>query len=260
MKILVASTVPPWKSDEGSLAWLGNAEAMVEHYGEGFEIEFFCAIEVDGRGLDPHVMLLTRMDQLRKRGIKVTTWKFMLDDGADEYKSGNRLFRICTGRNSAHEYAMVNGYDAILFLDTDVLPDADSIPKLAEIDHPVVGGFVGAYCMTGPRVTVDKEFEYWVSYEGTGRVHTHGKRPIPEGVDVEAHWNTAGFLMLRRQVFTRIAWNYDLDSGLTDDPAFQRNTAERFGTTWVRKDVNGLHVEPLVPVEQRAEDRTYVRA
>lgn len=252
MKILIASTIAPWKQGQGTIAWLANAEAMVEHYGKDHEIEFFLGREVDGRGGKPYFLLSERIARLRERGFTFTIWNFVIDDGAKEFESGNRLFRICTGRNAAHEFAMVNGFDAILFLDTDILPDADCIPKLLEIEHPIVGGNVGAYCMTGPEVPPG---HYGLRVEPEDFFGT-----VPEGAEVQQHWNTAGFLLVRRKVFTNLAWHYNLDTGCTDDPTFQGDAVKLgFGQTWVRHDVNGSHVEPLVPVEARDADRTYYR-
>lgn len=238
-KIVVASTTAAWKCDgREELTWLRNAEAMRKHAADvGHEVEFFLAIETDARGVAPFDAIVDRICDLDGH-----VWRYSLDDGSDEILSGNRLIRICMGRNLAQEHAMRNQASHLLFLDTDVLADEDCIPKLLELQHPVVGGNVGAYCMDGPVVppldTVYSEVPH---------------RNFPDGIEVKAHWNTAGFLMVERQVFSRVAWHYDLDAGLTDDPAYQRETRELFGETWVRYDVIGRHVGALVAVEERTD-------
>jgi len=232
--IVVGTTCAPWKCNgRGELAWLDNAEDMIaDAKGAGHELDFFAALEVDGRGLTPYKQLQHRLIL----DLDGNFWTFSLDDEAEIVESSNRLVRICMGRNLVTEYAMAQGASHILFLDTDTRVPGDSISKLLEVDHPVVGGNVGAYCMSGPVVLDDR-----------GRAK-HKFR-------VEEHWNTAGFLLVRREVFKVLRWRWSIDDGMTDDPAYQGDQQVwGFGQTWVRKDVQGEHVEPLVPVEERDEE------
>lgn len=233
--IVVASTTAPWKCDGRSeVAWLANAQRLAEC--SPVELRWFVAIETDARGMGPFTRLLALLADLPH-----DVWDFHLNDGSERVESGNRLIRICLGRTIAQEYAMRTGASHVLFIDTDITVADDAVARLLEVDRPVVGGAVGIYNLGGPRVSRRE----------------HGL----EHANIRAHWNTAGFLLVRRDVFCRVAWNYDLDSGNSDDPAFQRNCRDLgFGETWVRHDVHGQHVEtPMVPVEERGADLAIVR-
>lgn len=220
--IVVGSTVAAWKCGDGEeLRWLEVAEAMRE--ASPVPLEFFCAIQngYDGAA-DAFDALVERLHQLGG-----TTWIFALGDRAWEATSRCRLIGITTGRNLVREYAL-RDTDAthVLFLDSDVEPDPACVAKLLEIDHPVAGGDVPSYCLRGPTV-VGYDFE------------------------VQEHWNTAGFLLVRRDVLRQVAWRWDPDTTTTDDPSFAQDVERAgFGRTWVRKDVTGYHA-PLIPVEAR---------
>jgi len=226
--IIVGSTCASWKCNGiGELAWLRHAEEMIEDAASvGHELLFFATLETDARRQTPFIGLLDRLEDLPS-----SFWTFSLDDGAKEITTMNRLVRICTGRNLIHEKALREFASHILFLDTDTEVPGDSISKLLELNHPVVGGEVPNYRLRGPEVT---------------------GFPFP----VQEHWNTAGFLLVQRDVFTRIRWRTDHQLGLSDDPCFDHDAhAAGFGHTWVRKDVVGAHIEALCPVEEREADR-----
>lgn len=237
--ILVAATLAPWKCDgQEELNWLENAEAMIRDTED--DLHFFAALEVDARGLEPYKVLLERLKELPIS----TVWTFSIDDDSDEWESGNRLVRICTGRNLITEFAMRNIVDPlcthILHIDSDISAAGDSITKLLEVDWPMVGGDVPAYCLHGPIVPQ----------------HPHATYPGTHDFSfpVQTHMNTAGFLLLRRDLFRALRWRYDLDAGMTDDPCYEAD-AKRLGwMTLVRKDVIGIH-PPLASVEDRDVDR-----
>lgn len=237
MRVLVGSTVAPWKADGASeLAWLDGAEVMVEDARDaGHDVSFFCAIEQDARGDAPFGALLGRLEALG--GV---VWRFGLDDNAEEITSGNRLIRICTGRNLVIGYMQRDlSFSHVLFLDSDIYFPKETVRLLLALQRPVSGLAVGVYCLDGPRVK-DEELA-----------------PLGlAGVDVREHWNTAGCLMVERRVLNRVRWGMDHDAGLTDDPTFQRDTvAAGFGETWVRHDVVARHCGGMVAVEDRAADR-----
>jgi len=199
------------------------------------EVRFFAAIEVDGEGLDPYAHFLDDYEGVcRVTETSCDYWRFAMDDGHSAVTGNDRLLRICCGRNMAHEYAQRNGASHILFVDSDVRVPGDTIPKLLELDHPIVGGFIGAYAGV-----------HW--YDGPSV-------PTAPG-DTRIHWDSAGCLMVASEVFSRVAWNYDLSAGNTDDPAFQRNVEELLGyQTWVRHDLLCEHVGPC-GVEGRGAER-----
>lgn len=286
-KVLVASTLAPYKCCFGQdTFWLRNAEDLVEDADDaGYDVEFFLALEQDARGDGPYETLLWRMKELEPEGI---VWRFRIDDGSDEYTSENRLFRICTGRNAAIEYALGHGHSHIFCIDSDTMVPNDSISKMLELDRPVAGGYVPIYGQGGPRLEAngigmklriprerdrffvgptpeDKEkeqaaFEAEKTFcQANPTISATAGGHIPEGAWVEEHWNTAGFLLVRRDAFRKVRWGTDPDVGQTDDPWFQARCAELFGQTWVRHDLIGTHAKvPMVRIEERPRhDRTY---
>lgn len=166
------------------------------------------------------------------RQLGGTVWNYLINETANRVTNDARLAGICAGRNLAHEYAQRDrDISHILFLDTDLQPPVDAIDRLLRLDHPVVGGHVPVYCLDGPRVE-----------EVDG--------------DVREHWNTAGFLLVARDVFRTVRWRWDLEADMTDDPAFAHDVRLLgFGPTWVDHEVIGLH-PPLVPFDQRGHDLT----
>lgn len=220
--IVVGSVLAPWKCDGTELSWLAHPDTFVADAADaGIPLEFFAALEVDARGTAPYpTALFQKLDKW---------WTFSVDDGATEVTTANRLRRICTGRNLIIERAMEAGAEWVLFLDSDLTPDPRSVAKLLDMDWPIVGGDVPSYCLGGELVA------NWT-------------------YPVEKHWNTAGYLLVHRRVFSQIRWRTDLSVGLTDDPAFAAD-ANRLGyPTFVRKDCVGTHA-PLIPVEARSVDR-----
>lgn len=227
--ILVGSTMARFacERDDTSLSWLNNAEALRDSHPEG--VEFFVAIELDGAGEEPFAKVIERVESLGG-----TVYRYRYDDGRTSITTGNRLWHICCGRNIVQDRAMDIGASHILFLDADTQAPPDAIPKLLELEHPIVGGHVGAYCLSGPPV------------------HTY-----PAEWNVQQHWNTAGFLMVSRGVFKRIRWRYSGDDGLSDDPSYAQDAMEFLGyPTYVRHDVEARHFPMgIVAIERRFPGR-----
>lgn len=226
--ILVASTVAAYKCKDGDeTGWIQSAEKMAAATEQ--PIEFFCAVQI-GQGHDENLEVL----RLRMAEIGGTIWEFSIHDGEPEVTARKRIRDICAGRNLCIEYAILRDASHILFLDSDLYVPNDSITKLLEIDHPVVGGDVPSYCLHGPLIE-----------EG-----------VPEDAQVQEHWNTAGFLLVPQEVFRVVRWRHDYDAGISDDPAFaQEVAAHGFGNEWVRHDLVGNH-DSLVPVDRRGYDLT----
>lgn len=240
--ILVGTTMAAWKYEgrEGAAhAWLLNGEEMIE---SDKDVAFFAAFEVDARGIAPFQPTIDRLLELHAAGAHhVQWWTFSIDDHVDEIDSNTRLVRICEGRNLITDYAMRHRASEILFLDSDTRVQGDCIPKLREVGWPIVGGRVGNYCQHGEVVTHHPEHGY----------------PFP--FPVQRHWNTAGFLWVSRFLFRRLRWRYDLEAQMTDDPCYDLDAGALGYPTLVRHDVNGEHLDYLVPVEKRPGDRTYHR-
>jgi hypothetical protein len=169
-------------------------------------------LELDARGLDPFAPLL---DLLADAGGE--HWTFHLDDGRTEVTTENRLRHITMGQNLATEYAVSCGASHMLFLAADLEPPADCLPKLLEVDHPMVGGEVSTYCLSGPDV------------DGYG-------------FPVQAHMPTAAFVLIAREVFNRLRWRADGEAGMSDDPCYHHDAATLLGVeALVRKDCVGIH-------------------
>jgi hypothetical protein len=261
-RVLIGSTIPAFKCERGQdTAWLTHGDEWVER-----GATFFLAAQI-GQGhderLDPVIELVKRL-----HGV---VWRFVVDQGEDEVTGHNRIIAICTGRNLIQEYALRDpDYDAILFIDSDITPPVDGPERLLEVDRPMVGGHIPSYNMKAPAVVwrphpgptvptpwdgpgvctvVDNpDWEDW-------RDHP----PFPEGASVQEHWNSAGALLVRREVFRWVRWGWDPAVGLTDDPSYQQ-AAEKmgFGMTWVRHD-SLWHHEALTPLEYRGHDLSVQR-
>jgi hypothetical protein len=227
--ILIGTTLAAFSMSqkESWSSWLSNADQVKQSYDGG--VEYFAAIEVDARGIEPFAPLVEELNR-----INATYFTFSLDDGRTEVTTSNRLRHITTGRNIVSDYAMCLDASHLLYLDADLAIPDDTLPKLLEMNHPLVGGNVPAYCLGGPVVS---------SY------------PFP----VEAHWNTAGFLLAEKRVYSKLKWRYE--PWVTDDPCFAADAKELLGVeTYVRKDLRGMHWPPiLTALENRPYDRTVVR-
>lgn len=235
MTVLVASTTTAYKTDDDRLifSWLTHADTW-----RAAGHPFFCAVQL-GHGRDHELKpLLDRLDQ-----IDATVWRYSIDEGETTIKNAARLAGICAGRNLAHEYAQRDpDITHILFLDTDIIPPVDAIDRMLEVDNELVGLNVPTYCLDGPPV------------------HTSAR--VPAGVDVREHEvQTAGCLMVHRDVFRILRWHWDLESGMTDDPCFERDARVLLNVpTWVRHDVVAEHYPACIgPFEQRGHDLTIRR-
>jgi hypothetical protein len=236
--VVVGTTIPAYVMNKPDAwgSWLRNAEAMVEAHPS---TSFFAALEVDGRGLEPFRPLLDRFDDLTAAGVRAERFVFMLDDGATEITTANRLRRITMGQNLTSDYCRSVGAQWLLFMAADCAPPPDAVPELLKLQHPLVGGHVGTYCLDGPVVS-----RYVGEY----------------GNDIREHMATAAFVMLHRSVFNRIGWRWDLDTGESDDPCLHRDAQELLGIpTYVHHGVEGHHYPRTIgAIETRhsTDDRT----
>jgi hypothetical protein len=221
MAAFVMDQEPTWSS------WLQNHESIVKSHPDG--VHYFAAIEIDKRGVEPFTPLLDRL-----ASINGNYFTYSLDDYRTEVTSGNRITHICMGRNIIQDYAYGLHASHILFLDADTAPDPDTLPKLLEMQHDLVGGNVGTYGLSGPKV--DK-YPYYV----------------------EEHMNTAGYLLVAQKIYSRLRWRWEW--GLTDDPCYNKDSVEFFNTpTYVRKDCVGQHYPQYIgPIETRGHDMVVVR-
>lgn len=223
--IVVGTTLAAFATDDPdtSEAWLRNAEAIIASHPD---VRYFAALQVDARGLDPFRWVLRRLGD-----VGGDHWAFMLDDGRTEVTTANRLRHITMGQNLVTDYAVDTGASHLLFLAADLEPPADCLPKLLEVDHPLVGGECTTYGLHG---------------------HDVGGYPFP----VQRHMPTAAFVLIAREVFNRLRWRYDPVEGRSDDPCYHFDARTLLGVdALVRKDCVGRHhPDAIGPVETRGHD------
>jgi hypothetical protein len=247
---VIGTPLVGWKCDAGEhMSWLDNRHEIISKFPN---VRWFAAFELDNRGLEPFGEVINAL-----REVNGDFWTFSINDMQSKVDHGNRWIRIETGRNLIREFTQrhrittghhwgedcteqnigVVNYEAVLYIDSDVVLTAEIVEKLLEVDRPLVGGDIKAYGLSGKQISTDP--------------------PIQE------HWNSAGCLLVNSPAFYDLPWSHNAWLNLSDDPSFQ-STAERllrregvnnldttYGMTWVRKDVDVQHKGRLSPVEQR---------
>ena len=219
------SNIHVWSS------WLKTAEEMQRLSPE--PLQFFCAIEMDARGLSVFEPLINRLQE-----INGEYWTYTFDDRRTSITTKNRIAHLNMGQNLVSEFCTSDpSVNYLLFMAADCMPPADAIPKLLELNHPLVGGEVTTYCLKGPVVS---EFH-----------------PI----SVQEHMATAAFIFIHRSVFKQLRWRSDPDLGMTDDPSYHYDAKTLLNIpTYVRKDVVGKHYpEAVGAIETRGYDMKVVR-
>lgn len=233
--ILVGTTLCRFAMEQPEIwgAWLHNAEAM--RASDDRSIEFFAAIELDGEGLTPFKPLLERLADLNETTDR-PYFTYTLDDGRAEVTTHNRVRHITMGQNLVTDHACANPrITHMLFMAADCEPPRDAIPKLLEMNWPIVGGHIPLYGLTGPVV------ESYTDY------------PVREQMA------SAAFIMLNRDLFRQLRWRWDLDACMTDDPCMHYDALTLLNTpTYVRYDVVGRHYpdDYLPGIEYRGYDLT----
>lgn len=145
------------------------------------------------------------------------------------------------GQNMTRQYAIDHNASHLLFLAADMAPPPDAIPKLLEVNWPIVGGEVRTYCLSGPSVDVHPV--------------TQKRYDFP----VQTHMATAAFVLLERVLFKQIAWRYDIEAGMSDDPCLHLDALLMGFDTLVRKDCVGQHYpEAIGAIETRGHDMRIV--
>lgn len=247
---VIGTPLVGWKCDANEhMSWLENRHEIMSLFPN---VRWFAALELDSRGLDPFGEVIEAL-----REVNGDFWTYSINDMQSKVNHGNRWIRIETGRNLIREFAQrhrvttghhwgedcteenigVVNYEAILYIDSDVVLTSEIISKLLEVDRPIVGGDIKAYCLTGKKIS--------------------------DNPPIEEHWNSAGCLLVNAPAFYDLPWFHNAWLNLSDDPSFQ-SLAERlmrregvnnldttYGMTWVRKDTDVKHKGRLNPVEER---------
>ena len=233
-KVLVATTTASQFMDDPDVwgAWLYGAEELRSVSAEeNVQVDFFAALEVDGRGAEPLQPLIQRLAE-----VDGEHWTYQLDDGRTKVDMNNRLRHITMGQNLATDYACAGWYDWMLFLAADLQPPPDAIVQMLKLGHPLVGGDIPTYGLDGAPVT--------------GLTDADG---APLEADVREHMASAAFVMTHRDLFRFLRWRWDIDAGMSDDPCWHHDAIKFHGIdTWVRHDVVGRHYPEVIgSYEQR---------
>lgn len=235
--IVVATTLTTFAMDDEEVwgSWLLNANEIAASVDD--EVVYFCAIETDRRGIEPFAPLIEAMRAIDTPAFQ---WTYHLDDGRDTVTTANRLRHLTLGQLICSGYATDAGASHMLFLAADLEPPPDCLPKLLEVDHPLVGGHVSTYCQGIGDPTLAEYPAEW---------------------DVREQAMTAAFVLIDRSLFKVVKWRSDPELGMTDDPSFTYDAETFHGVrTLVRRDVVGRHhPESIPPIEGRGYDLSVVR-
>ncbi len=224
MKILYATTLSSncLKKEGNGISWL--TPLIKKQYPE---IDIFTVCEDLEPPHDFRVFnqLFSVLDSLPN---KHTIYKWTLNTGLQVKGSGTheRLKHICMGRNLIQLHAIDNGYDYIVFVDSDAKPVDNFWEKLISHNYPLVGGILSEYFWViknnnTPQKSIPNH-EYYERFE----LYKKHKELIP------VTFNTAGFNVVHRDIFSRVQWRYDIDHGMTDDPCYGFDAAN-LGYPWL---------------------------
>lgn len=229
--IVVGTTLAAFVMDQEDTwaSWMRNAEAVKASHPE---VKYFAAIQVDKRGLEPFKPLLERLE-----AIGGEYWTYSLDDGRTSVTTANRLRHIVVGQNLVVDYSQSHpNCSHLLFLAADCMPSDDVIPRMLEMNYPLTAPFITTYGLKGPEVP---------GYDF----------PVMDAMA------SAAAIFIAREVFTKIRWRWDFDTGMTDDPCYHHDAKNLLGIpTHVRRDVLAKHYpETIGAIETRGHDMSVIR-
>lgn len=235
--IVVGTTTAAFAMDDPNTweSWMRNAEKVKENYqrfGDFSDIKYFAALEVDARGIEPFRPFIERLE-----AIGGEYFTYSLDDGRTSITTLNRLRHITFGQNLVVDYCQANpAVTHLLFMAADCMPPDDIMPRMLEMDHPLVAPYITTYGLRGPKV---ERYNY----------------PV---MDTMA---SAAAIFIARSVFTKIRWRWDLETNLSDDPAFHHDALHLLNIpTYVREDCVARHFpESIGAIETRGHDLTVHR-
>jgi hypothetical protein len=247
MTILVASLIAaPFLDDRRRWgSWIENSE-QIRGSVPGTRVEYYCAVELDGRGMEPYFDAgWTRA--MGKAGVLFET--FTYGSGRTAIETDSRLKHICMGRNMIAQYAIQDpSVTHILGLDGDVAPPPDILPNLLAVDYPLVAAKIPTYCMRGPRLAINPRNEK----------HVYSARWQIE----DTQMSSAGAWLIEREVFQSLRWRTDPALGLSDDPAYLHDIKKVLGVDppiLQRGDTIAHHWPAAIgPIETRLTDPSLV--
>lgn len=245
-KIIVGTTIATHAMTDPDAwsSWLKHAERQQAIAADaGHDLRHFAAIQTDARGIEPFADLCNAIGELGGEW-----WTYSLDDGRTKVTMTNRWRHIVFGQNLVVDYCQaIPECSHLLFLAADCAAPSDIIPRMLEMEHPLVAPYISTYGLRGPEVMWRTSGEQWL----VPRYPFH----------VEDAMASAAALFIARDVFRRIRFRWDLDAQMSDDPCFHHDAKTLLGTpTYVRHDVQARHYpEAVGDYESRGFDTTVVR-
>lgn len=255
--IVVGTTIASFAMSEPDAwsSWLKHAERQQAMAAElGHDLRHFAAIQVDARGIEPFADLCQAITNLGGEW-----WTYSLDDGRTKVDMTNRWRHIVVGQNLVVDYCQARpDCTHLLFLAADCAASSDIIPRMLEMDHPLVAPYITTYGLRGPVVVggscPDCELSVMHTDGDQIKCGACGWRSIHRSgwVDrypfhVEDAMASAAALFIARDVFRRIRFRWDLDAQMSDDPCFHHDAKTLLGIpTYVRHDVLARHYPEAV--------------
>lgn len=233
--IVVGTSVPSWKAKEvEDCPWLSHLDTLREDaQAAGHELRVLLVAEDYGGDESCRAALERIIERVRFEDGEIIRFSLRMPTDADRVTWESREPHVDCARNLISWYAHDVGADWLLCLDSDIEPPPHLLRDLLALDHPLCGANVPEYCLDGPRV------DPWPDH-------------LDESWDVRVHWNTAGCLLIERNIFRALLWKRDRKRGLSDDPAYADEARSLFGIEcWVRHDIEAHHIVPLSGLESR---------
>lgn len=190
--------------------------------------------------------------KLDEENIYIDVWKWHTYEGSSwrSYprfdQDQARLASIVTARNMCREFALQTGASHLLFIDADIIPPLDIIPKMLAVEEDAVCGLVH-----GRGTHSGIEYSFNNNKLARGDFEKNGIRLR------EVEHANIGFTMLSAKLLNNISFRSGKSiypSGAvhntSDDPAFHLDAFIKFGK-WpvIRMDVIGQHVGDLLENE-----------
>lgn len=243
MTILVASLIaPPFLDDQRRWgSWLKNHDEIVASV-PGTDVKYYCAVELDGNGFKPYY---TSGWQRLAEEVGLTYETFTYNSGRTTIEYASRLKHICMGRNMISQHATEDAsVTHILGIDGDVSPPADILPKLLEVDYPIVSAHIPTYGFRSPRVHQNPR---------------NSDQEYPNSWEIEATpLSSAGAWLVEREVFTHLRWRTDPILRFSDDPAYLNDARKLLNINppvLQRSDTIAEHWPVVIgPIEYRLTD------
>jgi GT2 family glycosyltransferase len=145
--------------------------------------------------------------------------------------------KITYAREEIRSYATANNYDYIFFLDTDTIPCYfDTIQRLIDTQRDVVSGLY-FYKNSKTTVAIDKDTNTNVTIEKC-------QKAVEEKLDIEVWGFGFGCLLLKKEVFNKIMFDYDLfGEDYTDDFGYCHALEERGIIRYLDPSIICKHLE-----------------